>query len=173
MSDDYDSSATEVRLQNMRAMLRILEAHIERGYKDFDTLDNKARANIAAASLLLSFVTSFQLLGPGNAVPPIYWLILITILALYSLMIIISIRVVLPEDYRWPVPADWKVVTDYWDFETEEAYLAQITSDTIAAIEHNQLTTNRKVYNLKTSSTLFGMIVAGLVVMALIRLATS
>jgi hypothetical protein len=168
--DENDIVSDEMQLHHMKATLTFLEDHIQRGYKDIDTLDNKARANIGAVSLLLSFVTAFQLLGTDKAIPAGYWISLGIILLMYMFMVIISLRVIAPEEYKWPVNAEWEDVSYYWGLPSEKAYLEQITSDYIEAITHNQKVAKRKVNNLRIGGVLFGLIIIGLGVGALTRI---
>jgi hypothetical protein len=148
-----------------------LESHIERTYKDLESLDAKARANIGAASLFLSFVAAFQLFVFNTPISTLSLILLTIALALYAGMIIMSLIVILPVEYRWPVAAEWDVVTSYWEFESKQAYIEQIISDYIEAIVFNQHKVDLKAQYYRASGVLFGAIIVDLAVMTLVKLA--
>ena len=169
-SPEVPSETDDVELMLMRKTLKFLEDHIERTYRDLDTLDNKARANITAAALFVSFSTSFQLLVVSKTVTPLYWILLAVALGFFALMLILSLVVILPVEYHWPVAAKWHEVTGYWLFKTEKDYIKQITSDYLLAIELNQNAVDKKSRNFRISGYVFGLIIVDLVAMFLIKL---
>jgi hypothetical protein len=156
------------QLESVKAALTLLNGHLERGYKDIDVLDSKGRANIAAASLILGLLSTFQIVGGQQPVPWLYWALLALALVLYAIMIAVSLQAIRPQEYLWPMKADRENVAYYWKL-TEMEYIKQITSDTIEAILSNQELIARKAKNLAVSGWLFGAVVALLVVMALVR----
>jgi hypothetical protein len=164
-------SADDLPLYLRKETRAFLESHIERTYKDLESLDTKARANIGAASLFLSFAAAFQLFAFDTPVSTAYLLLLTIALALYAGMIIMSLIVILPVEYRWPVAAEWDVVTSYWEFESKQAYVEQIISDYIEAIVFNQQKVDLKAQYYRTSGVLFGAIIVDLAVMTLVKLA--
>jgi hypothetical protein len=168
---DDPSPPADLGLYLRKETLRFLEEHIQRTYKDLESLDSKARANIGAASLFLSFVTSFQLVAFGTTTSVPYFLLLILALLLYAAMIVTSLVVILSVEYYWPVAAQWDVITYYWDFETEKDYVEQIISDTLAAIDLNQAAIDKKARFFRISGVMFGLIIVDLVVMTAFRLA--
>lgn len=163
--------ADDLSLRLRKETRAFLEDHIKRSHEDLELLDTKARANIGAASLFLSFAAAFQLFVLDATPTNLYLALLIAALAFYAGMIIMSLIVILPVEYHWPVAADWDVVTSYWGFESEEEYVEQINYDTIVAIELNQAKIDRKARNYRISNVLFGAIIVDLAVMTFIRLA--
>ncbi len=164
------SDEEDVELLLMRQTLAMLEDHNRRTYQDMDSLDAKARANIGAATLFLSFGAAFQLIVISDKLPTLYLYLLAAGLVMYGLMIFLSITVILPVEYRWPVAADWGEVTFYWGFQTEKEYIQQITSDYIAAIESNRKAVDGKATSFRVSGILFALIIIDLIIMTLVKL---
>ena len=166
-----NSEEDDLELFLMRETLAKLEDHNQRTYQDLESLDAKARATIGAATLFLSFGATFQLVAVSGTLPTLYIGLLIAGLVMYGLMIFLSITVVLPVEYFWPVAADWNEVTFYWTFETEKDYIKQITSDYIEAIEMNRKAVDGKARSFRISGVLFGLIIADLIIMSVVKLA--
>jgi hypothetical protein len=164
-------SADDLPLYLRKETRAFLESHIERTYNDLESLNDKARANIGAASLFLSFAAAFQLFVFDTPISNLYLLLLTVALALYAGMIILSLTVFLSVEYYWPVAAEWDAVTSYWEFESEQAYVEQIISEYIEAIARNRQEIDRKARNYRASGVLFGMIIVDLAVMTLVKLA--
>ena len=114
------SGEDDIELLLMKQTLSMLEDHNKRTYQDMDSLDAKAKANIGAATLFLSFGAAFQLIVTSNAQPALYLFLLAAGLIMYGVMILFAITVIMPVEYHWPVAADWNEVTFYWTFETEK-----------------------------------------------------
>jgi len=170
-TEERHSQTDDLELFLMKQTLAKLEDHNQRTYQDLESLDSKARSTIGAATLFLSFGTTFQLVAISRDLPALYLALLIAGLVMYGLMIVLSIAVVLPVEYHWPVAADWDEVTFYWTFQSEKEFVQQITSDYILAIEMNRKAVDVKTTSFRVSGILFGLIIADLIVMSFVKLA--
>ncbi len=162
---------SEVETQHMQATLAILKGHLERAYNDLDKIDDKARTFLLAASLFITFSTSYQLADVNHSSPLFYWILLAIALILYGTMLVVLILVIKPGKYVWAVNAEWEDVVFYWELEDEKSLMEQMTSDYIQAIQQNTERVESKARWLSRSIFIFGIIIIDLALMALIKTA--
>ena len=167
---EQHANDTDLELYLREQTLKFLEDHNKRTYQDMESLDAKARANIGAATLFLSFGAAFQLTAISGNFPALYAILLIVGLILYGAMIVFSLTVILPVEYHWPVSPIWENVTFYWTLPDKRSYIEQIISDYTRAIQLNRKAVDKKARNYRISGFVFGLIIIDLVIMTVVKL---
>jgi len=118
--------------ETTKDILARLQEHINRDDHNADVIDGKAQIALSVTSLILSVVAAQKL---QNANAFIYLCLGLAVL-LYVVMFILTMRVLNPREFKFPLKADWDLLQEY-DAMEEQDYVKQIMSDYVEYIAHN------------------------------------
>lgn len=135
-----------------------------------DSLDDKLKELLGAASLILTLVTTLQITTGIEQIGWPYLIGLVFALSFYVILIIVILRALRPVKYRLPIPSDWDEIAERFFPLDEEAALELLIINYLEYNSENSEFTRYKAARVRWVSFLLVMITFALIAMGLFGL---
>jgi hypothetical protein len=153
-----------------RLVLEELRDVLTRQFEAGDALDSKLKELLGAASLILSLVTTLQVIGGIGRIGRLFWILTAFVMLLYVVLIFVIMRALRPMGYHSPIPSDWDEIEDRFFDLCEDAALELLIVNYLEYSERNNAPLKYKARMVRWASFLLAGIVLLLVVVGLLGL---
>lgn len=135
------------------SVLQLLDNHIKQMDGQDQALDRKAQQNISVSTIIVAFVTAFNL--TQGTPSPERQLFLALVFLTYTAIFVLSYVVLSPKDYWFPLEPTWNEIQRVIE-KNEQEYHEWLVSTYVGAIEHNTEILEGKINQIQQANLLIG-----------------
>lgn len=173
LSPPIDLEPAPPQLAAKRLVLEELRNVLTHQFEAGDALDGKLKELLGTASLILSLVTTLQVIAGIEHIGWLYWISLSCVLVLYVSLIIVILRGLRPMQYHAPIPSNWDEIEDRFFDLNEDVALDLLIVNYLEYSKENRTPLDYKAAKVRQASILLVLIVLTLVAMGLFGLSSN
>ena len=157
-----------IKVEGLRLAFKEMQSLYTQRQENAANLDGKAETILGSASLILSLITTLQLILSGTDQPWFYWFGLIVVFLLYLGMIVTTLFALTPRAYATPIAASWEVLDRRLFQATEEKALLTLIKAYIDRVNEISPIIDKKANLVRRATVLLALIVCLLVILSMV-----